>query len=140
MKLFSFIAAMVFVAPMFFAGMAAAITAQWDDPNDPGVVSGFLLYFRATDGSDPADGSEYVARIPAETTESGQAYSYNLAGDKLRPGIEYQFELSAWNETAESERVGPVLYTTPEFIPPGENLPVNIYIRPTGPINITIGQ
>jgi len=108
---------------------AADVTFTWD--HDGQNVDGFTLYFWQTN---------QPTTVYNKTVSDGAARSMLIAEYYFAQGIEYSFEMTAYNTYGESDRSNRLLWTrdgTP-FSPPADSLPSVMYIRPTKPTVITI--
>jgi len=112
-----------------FTAQAADVTFTWD--HDGQNVAGFTLYFWQTN---------QPTTVYNKTINVGTERTMAMAEQYFAQGVEYSFEMTAYNSYGESERSNRLLWTrdgTP-YSPPADTLPSVMYIRPTKPTVITI--
>ena len=89
-------------------------------------VKGYLIYFTR------------VSQADAYIKDAGNVLIYDLAELNLENGVEYSFQVAAYNDDGAGDKSNTVSYIVPPDIP-NENLPpVVIKIPPSGSITITI--
>ena len=108
---------------LIFSGSAAAIRFVWDASPEPEVI-GYIFYWQSAE--DPAPFNKNIAGKAAAT--------YTVEDKFLKPNIAYDFWVTAYSQTMESDKSAPVSYMREVdlFEPPADNLPTTEYVYPAG--------
>jgi len=118
------------LAIMFFALTAQAgdFEVTW---NHTGGADGFILYFWQTN---------LPTTVYNKTIPGGAVRQMLIPDQYFAQGVEYSFEMTAYNAYGESDRSERVTATRPgtPWTVPGDVMPSTIYIKPTKPTVITI--
>ena len=111
-----------------FTAQAADLQVTWDHS---GGADGFVLYFWQTS----IPGNVYNKTVPGGTVRE-----LLLPDQYFALGVEYSFEMVAYNSYGESDRSNRLAWTRPgtPYVVPGDVMPSTIYIKPTKPTVITI--
>jgi len=112
-----------------FLHLAYGASLKWD-PVEAGAgvkpVKGYLIYFTR------------IGQADGYVKDAKNVLTYDLADLSLENGVEYSFEVAAYNDDGPGDKSNTVSYLVPPNIP-DENLPpVIIKIPPSGSITITI--
>jgi len=124
-----FIFMTIFLIIFAMCQIAHGASLKWD-PVEVGAgvkpVKGYLIYFTRVGQTD-----NYIK-------DAGNVLTFDLVGLSLEHGLEYSFEVAAYNDDGPGDKSNTVSYLVPPNIP-DENLPpVIIKIPPSGSITITI--
>ena len=117
---------LIIAAILLFASSAMAVTATWT--HDGVNTVGYTLYFWQT--VNPAE--VYNKSVLGSTVRS-----MTLDEDYFAPGIEYSFQMTAFNGYRESGRSETAVWTRAgqPFTPASDRLPAVIYIAPPQNVN-----
>ena len=106
----------ILVLCLFLLFMTSPILAQelkWDN-NDPGNVTGYIMYF----SDDPGIPDKYHKTIAGESNTS-----VTFADLQLAFGVQYEFYVTAYNDNGESGQSNHVTGVRQAYVPPTDNLP-----------------
>ena len=117
------------LAILLFASSAMAATATWT--HDGVNTSGYTLYFWQS----PAPTMIYNKSIAGSTVRS-----MVVDDNYFVPGVEYSFQMTAYNAAGESVRSATVTWTREGSIyaPPADKIPSTLYMKPNGVDSIVI--
>jgi len=124
---------------LLVAGIAGADRLIWDkaDPFPDETNGGYVVRFWSTDGTDRTQATPYIATVPGANT-----LEYSLDALLLLYGLEYSFQVWAYNGASECENGSNLVAYTRNFptgyTPPVNDLPIHIQIINPGDINIQI--
>ena len=107
---------------------ASALELAWDhvDSAVPGVITGYVLYYAATDGSlGPFN----------RTILGGANTSVVIPTIEFKPNVEYTFTVTAFNDF-ESDHSVPLMWTRHGWGPPVDNVSSEEYVKPGKPNNL----
>lgn len=123
MKKLIAIAILLFASPLF----AATVSWQHDGLN----TQGYTLYYYRT--SAPTD-------VFTKTVVGSTVRSLELNSDFFAPGVEWSFQMDAYNAYAASAKSATVTWTREgtAYTPPGDRAPSVIYLQPQGVNQIVI--
>jgi len=119
---------LIFLAIIFCASLAQAVTFQWDASQD---ADGYTLYYYKTSDSATIYNSAAIAGL-----------TYELSPRRLERNEEYTFYVTAYNAEGESGPSNSLTYTRddPPYQPPNGNEPQIIDLPQNVTITIQIGQ
>jgi hypothetical protein len=107
---------------------ASALKVVWDDPINSNV-KGTTVYWNEIGDTD----------TPYNKTVFGATTIEAVIDDNLfKPGQEYTFWATAYNDSGESGESVRISYTAPIFTPKADNLPLVIYNIPALPLRPSI--
>lgn len=120
---------LVVMAIMLFAIPAFSATALWE--HDGVNTVGYTLYFWQSD----APATVYNKSIVGSTIRQME-----IDDNLFAPGVEYSFQITAYNTYNESDRSNTAKWTREGFVygPPNDNLPSILYMKPSGVDSIVI--
>lgn len=111
-----FILGLLFVC---FTSVAYSADMQWDYPSDWDAIEGWTINF--TDGSQDFNKTIYKTDV----TGDGTYVTYTDIDNNLNLGfgVQYTFELVAFNDAGASDPSNSVTYTRSAYNPPADVLP-----------------
>ena len=114
---------LIIAAILFFASTAFAATATWQ--HDGLNTDGYTLYFYKS--ATPTD-------INTITVYGSTVRSIPLNNGWFAPGVEWTFEVDAFNAYDKSGKSVPVKWAAPgtPYTPPADKTPSVIYMKPSG--------
>lgn len=109
------------MAIMLFAATSFAATATWE--HDGVNTEGYTLYFWKSD----APATVYNKSVTGSTVRT-----MTLDDNYFMPGVQYSFNMTAYNALGETERSETATWTRPgsAYSPPGDVLPSVMYMKP----------
>ena len=117
---------------LLFCGPALAVDFVWSDPNKPaGTVNKYVFYINEVGATD----NPYIGIVDYPVMK------YTLADNRLVPGVEYEFWVTAFSfKGGESGKSNIVTYTAANlFYPPDISLPpIHISVPPVITTNLKI--
>jgi len=116
----------ILIFMILFSVSANALTLAWDH-DTPADVVGYVLYYRATNGSlGPFN----------LTINGGDNMTIEIPTIEFKPNVEYTFTVTAFNDSGESEHSEPLMWTRHGWGPPSDNVSSETYVKPGNPNNL----
>ena len=112
------------IAILLAASQAMALTASWQ--HDGINTVGYTLWFWQT---------ATPATVYNKTVTGSTIRNMSMSDDYFQPGVEYSFNMSAYNALGESARSTPNVKWTrnlPPYTAPADKVPSVLYMRPSG--------
>jgi hypothetical protein len=116
---------------LLVSALSHAADLEWDYPTDWGDITGYLVYFNEQGESDTPFNKTVLKGDPA-ISEDGTSVTYLAIDDKLNLafGQEYNFYITAYNDSGESLPSNIVTYTRSAYNPPVDSLPAPVVSSP----------
>ncbi len=116
---------------LFMVSPILAADLEWDYPADWPDIIGYTVYFNEQGASDQPY-NKTVAKNAPDIVEDGVSVTYQDIDDKLNLAInqEYNFYITAYNDSGESLPSNIVTYTRAGYIPPQDSLPQPVVSSP----------
>ena len=108
-----------------------AADLEWDYPADWPDILGYNVYFNEQGDADQPYNKAVVKTAP-DIVEDGTSVTYQDIDDKLNLAFnqEYNFYITAYNDSGESLPSNIVTYTRAGYIPPQDSLPQPVVSSP----------